>query len=205
MNLTRLFQLPSPTQLKPRERLLAVSSGIVLLIVVMDRLVLNPWLRQAQAVSQQIHSMERTLQHHRQLLARKDHVLAQLGAYQQYLRPVEADELHMASLLKEVEGLAHETHVDLGEIKPLAVEANPLVTRYSLDVQFACALEEWVDFVIRIESSPSLFQVVRASLSVSEDSPGKLKGTLRIMGTTMSVRARGPHATLGGQDATAIR
>ena len=205
MNLTRLFRVPSLMQLKPRERLLAAASGIVLLIVVMDRAVLHPWLRQAQLVTQQIHGMERTLRRHSQFLARKDRVLAQLEAYRQYLRPVQADELHMASLLKEVEGLAHDSHVTLGEIKPLAVETNPLVKRYPLDVQFECTLEEWVDFVIRIESSPSLFQVVRANLSVSEDSSDKLKGLLRVVGTAMQPKESGPQARLGGHDATAIR
>ena len=36
------FRVPSFDQLKPRERLLAAGSGLVLLIVIMDRLVLSP-------------------------------------------------------------------------------------------------------------------------------------------------------------------
>ena len=44
--------LPKLPQLKPRERLLATGSGVVLLMVLLDRLVLNPWLRHAQTVRQ---------------------------------------------------------------------------------------------------------------------------------------------------------
>ena len=206
MKLTLPFRVPSFDQLKPRERLLAAGSGIVLLIVVMDRLVLTPWLRQGQAIRQDTRRMERTLQHYSQLLAREERVAAQLDAYRQYLRPTLVDELQTASLLKELEGLAGESHITLAEIKPLAVETNPLMKRYPLDVQFECTLEEWVDFVIRVESSPSLFQIVRATLATQSETPDHLKGSLRVVGAAMRPKETGAQASLGVADAkTAIR
>ena len=136
MKLTMPFRVPSIDQLKPRERLLAAGSGLVLLIVLIDRLVLSPWLRQGQTIAEETRRMGRALQHYSQLLSRKDRVFAQLDAYRQYLRPTLVDELQTASLLKELEGMAGESHVTLAEIKPLAVEENPLMKRYPMDVQF---------------------------------------------------------------------
>ena len=200
------FRVPSFDQLKPRERLLAAGSGLVLLIVIMDRLVLSPWLRQGQMVAQETVRMGRALQHYSQLLARKDRVFAQLDAYRQYLRPTLVDELQTASLLKELEGLAGESHITLSEIKPLTVEQNPLMKRYPMDVQFECTIEEWVDFVIRVESSPSLFQIVRATMAVQSEHADRLKGSLRVVGAAMRPKAPGAQASLGVKDAqTAIR
>ena len=93
-----MIQLPRFAQLRPRERLLAVGSGVVLLIVLLDRLVLSPWSRHAHTVRQEIHDMERALQTHQRLLARKERVFEELKRYQQYLQPPIADELQVAEI-----------------------------------------------------------------------------------------------------------
>jgi hypothetical protein len=179
--------VPSMPQLKPRERLIAFGAAAILLVVAVDRLVMAPWLRHADNVRQEIVRMERSLEDYRRLLSRREHILSQFEAYRAYMQAALPDELQMAALLKEVEGLAAETHVAVGEIKPLAAESDSLTKRYTLDVLFECTLEEWVDFVIRVESSPSLFSVSRASLAVSEDAPDKLRGTLRLVSTAMRI------------------
>ena len=188
--------LPKLPQLKPRERLLATGSGVVLLLVVLDRLVLNPWLRHAQTVRQEIHRMEQSLNHYNRLLLRKNYVLTQQERYQRYLRSSLPDELQMATLLKEVEGLPDRSSIRLGEIKPLPPEAGEAIRRYSLDVQFECTLEEWVDFLIELEGSPSLFQVVRATLATQEGTPDRLKGSLRVMSAALRPKPSQPHAEL---------
>ena len=188
--------LPKLPQLKPRERLLATGSGVVLLMVLLDRLVLNPWLHHAQTVRQEIHRMEQSLNHYNRLLSRKDYVLAQRERYQRYLRSPLPDELQMATLLKEVEGLADRSRLLLGEIKPLPPEGDDALRRYSLDVQFECTLEAWVDFLIELEGSPALFQIVRASLATQEETPDRLKGSVRVMSAALRPKPPQPHAEL---------
>ena len=179
------MKLPTLPDLQPRERLLAIGTGIAVLVVLLDRLVLNPWLHHARNVRQDIRQMEQTLLTHQRLLTRQDQVLAELARYQRYLHPAIADDLQTAALIKEVERVAQESHVTVGEIKPLPVETDELATRYPLDVRFGCAPEEWVEFVYRIETSPLLFEVVRAGLSLNKDAPGRLDGSLRVMSSTI--------------------
>ena len=192
-----MIKLPQFPQLRPRERLLAVGCGVVLTIVILDRLVLSPWLRHAKTVRQEIHKMERTLQSYQRLLVRKESVLQELARYQRYLQPPIADDLQMAALLKEIQELAGQSHVDIGEIKPLSVEADAVAKRYALEVRFQCTLEQWVDFVFRIETSPSLYEVMRASLSTQEDHPDRLEGYLRVM--SAAVNTTTPSAGIGAQ------
>jgi hypothetical protein len=59
------------------------------------------------------------------------------------------------------------------------------VTRYSLDVRFSCTLDQWVDLVYLIESSPSLFGISRAGLSTRGEEPDRLEGTVRVSGATV--------------------
>ena len=200
-----MIKPPALPELKPRERLLAVGSGVILLLVLMDRLVLNPWIEHTERIREEIQAMEESLQYQGLLLSRKGQVMKQLAAYQRYLRPVPADELQMAALLGEVEDMAEESQVTLGEIKPLAVEVGPSILRYPLDIQFECTLEEWVDLVSKIEASPSLYQVERAGLSAQEGVPDRLKGSLRVVGTAMRSMQGDVAAVVGEDDAAAVQ
>ena len=198
-----MIQLPRLTQLKPRERLFAAGSGVVLVIVILDRLVLGPWAGHAQHVRQEIRQMERAIQSHQRLLVRKDRVMQELTRYQRYLQPAIADDLHMAALLKELQEMAGQSHVEVGEIKPLTVETAETLKRYPFEVRFQCTLEEWVQFVFLIETSPSLYEVTRASLTTQEDKPDRLEGSLRVLSVTVHAEAapvqadaRGMHAAL---------
>ena len=132
--------------------------------------------------------MEKELQAHQRLLARREEVFAQRNHYRSYLKPVLADDRQMASLLKEVEYLAHESRVQVGEIKPLAVESDESDEsgkRYPLEVRFACTLEEWVDFVYHLEISPSLYEITRLGLSTHEETQDRLDGYLRLVSVSM--------------------
>ena len=195
--------LPKLPQLKPRERLLATGSAVFVLMVLLDRLVLNPWLRHAQSIRQETQRMEQSLKHYGRLLSRKEYVLAQRDRYQRYLKSPLPDELQMAGLLKEIESLAERSRVELGEVKPLAPEGQETTRRYSLDVQFECTLEEWADFIIEIEASPSLLQIVRATLAKQEDVPDRLKGSLRVASPALRATRADGRAETGGSGAYA--
>ena len=176
-----MVKLPRLPELQPRERLLAVGSGIALLVVLLDRLVLSPWVRHAGAIQHEIQHIEEELLSHERLLMRKDQVFAQIQRNQRYLHPAVADDLQTAAFLKEIEELAGQSHVTLDEIKPLPSEADERSRRYPLDVRFTCTPEEWAEFVYRLETSPSLFEVLRASLGRKEETPDQLSGSLRVM------------------------
>lgn len=195
------MKLPALAQLKPRERLLAVGSVAVLLLVMLDRLVVSPWSRHGQTVRQEIARMEEALKNHHRLLERKDRVMRKLERYQRYLKPAVTDDLQMAALLKEVEEIATETNVHVIEIKPLTVEAGERVTRYALEARFECKLDAWTEFVYRVEASPSLFQVVRAGLSVREEKPDRLEGYLRVASVAVPAKPARAHADAGSAHA----
>ena len=199
------MKLPSVQALRPRERLLAAGSGVILLAVLFDRLVFSPYIGHAQNIRQETQRLEQTLKHYDRLLQRKPQVDAQLNTYQRYLRAPIASELQMAMLLKEIETLAGQTGVTLGEVKPLPPEEDALSTRYSLDIQFECTLETCVDFITQVETSASLYQIQRATMQVSEDIPDRLTASLRV--SSKSARSSSPSGPLAKETthATATR
>jgi hypothetical protein len=183
------LKLPRLPQLKPRERLYATGAAAILLIVILDRLVLSPWFEQVETIQAETRRLEQALQHHGRLLARKGIVDEQMAIYERYLRRPMPPELQTAMLIKELESMAEQSRILRPEIKPLAVETDALSLHYPLDLVFECTLEEWVEFVIRIETSPSMFEVSRAALATNPDAPDKLRGTLRVISTAMRLPA----------------
>jgi hypothetical protein len=185
-----MVKLPRLAELKPRERLLAVLSGVILLMVALDRLVLSPWWRHAQAIRAEIQAMEEALQTHARLMSRGPKVFAELERYRRYFRPPIADDLQMAALLGEIEEIAEASRLLLSEVKPLATEATGDLTRcHALDVRFQCTMEECMDFLFRIETSASLLEIARASLVVNAETPDRLQGSLRVATSTVSPKA----------------
>lgn len=177
------MKLPRLPSLHPRERLLAVGAGAVLLIVALDRSVIAPWLKHGQHVRQETLRMESALRSHERLLARKDHVLVERSRYQRYLKPPVADDLQVATLLKELEVLVSQSGLILNEIKPLPTDISDTARRYALEIRFQCTLEQWVNFVYRIETSSALYEIVRAGLLTKEELPDRLEGFLQVVTT----------------------
>lgn len=189
---------PKLPELQPRERLLAAGGMALLLIVALDRLVLSPWMRHTRTMREEIHRMDATLQGDRRLLARQPAVLAQLARYQRYLRPAIADELQMGALLQEVEELAGADGVHVVEIKPLGVEVDGQVKRYSLELQSRSTLADWTAFLYHLETSPALYDVVRAKLSTIEETPDQLQGYLRLASVVLQPSPASDSTTSGG-------
>ena len=188
-------------QLQSRERLLAIGAGAVLLIVLLDRAVLDPWLKHGQTIRREIRQMEESLRSYDRLLMHKDRVLTGFARYERYFRPSIADDLQFAGLLKEIEGIVSDSGLVLHEIKPLPIETNEAVARYPLEVRFQCTLEQWVDFVYRIETSSSLYEIIRAGLSMKEETPDKLEGFLQVASTVRAANSEGGHVETGGAHA----
>jgi len=180
---------------------MAVGSGVVLLVVLLDRLVLSPWWQHIETVREEIQRTEQIFQQRAKLLARKDHVLGERERYRRFVRPAIANDLQMAALIKELEELAMNSQVVLAEIKPLTVQTDRAISRYSLDVQFGCTLEQWAEFLFHIETSPSLYEVEQARLSAQEDNAEQLEGHLRVV--TTSVKSIGKSSEFS-DDAEAV-
>ena len=173
-------------ELQPRERVLAIGSGLVLLAVLLDRVVLNPWMRHARAIRQEIARMEDAISGHALLLARKAQVEGEVAQHQRYLRPALPEELQTAALLKELEELATQSHIESPEIKLVSTESGETTQEHVVEIKFDCVPEEWLEFLYRIETSPSLFAVARAGLSLKADVPDRLDGFLRVTSTSVT-------------------
>ena len=186
-------KLPNFSKWSRRERLLAVVGTVVVISVLLDRAVVNPWWKHLSFLRQEIERIEHDLVAHEKLLARREGILAQAKLYERYVQPSPGSELQMATFLKEIETLARQAQVSLEEIKPQPVAETEVYENYSFEVFSECSLDQWIRLVHLIETSPSLFEIQKAKLSVKEGKTDVLSGYLLIGAVAM--RAPEPPAT----------
>jgi hypothetical protein len=197
------MKLPSlPTNLSRRERLLAIGSALVIAVVGMDRLVLGPWLRHMQQTRGEIHRLEAMIRTDRELLRRKPQILGQAEVYREYLQTEGKTDMDMASMLREIETLGSRSGIALGAVKPLQNEAAAegeesapvaqALPSLAIEVDYKGSMDEWVHFLYLLETSRSLFDIERATVSRMEEGSSQVEGSLRV--TTKAATSAGAAA-----------
>ena len=183
----KLPRLPKLSQLSVRERLLAAGAIFVFSILLLDRVVFEPWWRHARQVNENIAKLERSSRTYRQLLERKPRIMAEVEAYSSYLSQVSADPEEMATLLREIERVGKESGVSLGEVKPLPPEGDESFQEYAFEIHTTGTFKQWVHFVYLLQSSASLFQIERATMGVKEAESSVVDSSIRLVRRVMVV------------------
>ncbi len=184
MKLLTGFKIPD---MNKRERILAIASAFVLSLVAMDRLVLGPWWQGVLNVRKEVRQIEDTLLSQKQLLSRKDRVMAEMASYQKLVRFAGSKEVELATLLREIESFGRRSGMALGEVKPLPTETDGPYQQRVFQIDCEGSTSQWVRFVYMLETSPSLYQIDQASLSVQDKTTGMLQGRMRL--TSIAVQA----------------
>ena len=177
-----------------RERLLAASGVVAVCVVLMDQLVLGPWLRHTTKVGQEIHRLEEGIRTYHQLLTRAPQINAEVDLYKEFVRNEAEPEPDMAALLREVELLGGQSGVSLGEVKPLEGSSNALYREYAVDVQYRASMEQAVHFLYLLQSSKLLFSIQKAAVEKSNDDPSVLQGSIRLTSKVIHGRGASPAA-----------
>ena len=177
----KLPSLPNFATMSHRERMLAAGSALVVVIVLLDRAVLSPWLGHSSKVHHEIRQLEEDVRNYQGLLARKDQILDEAESYRDFLRPL-SNSQDMAGLLREIEEMGRESGMTLGEMKLAEGAASDLYQEYTIDMQYQASLPQWVRFVYLLQTSKALFTIERSSLVRKTGEAGALQGSLRVSG-----------------------
>ena len=186
----KLPQVANLASLSRRERLLVAGSVLVLCVVALDQLVLGPWWRHITKIRRDITRLESSIGGYHELLRRSPQIQGEIESYTEYLRPVDAEQPTLATLLREIESLGEQSGISLGEVKPLEGSTNSLYQEFAIQVQYRGSLEQWVHFVYLLQTSKSLFAVERLAVERSGEDPGVLQGSVRL--TSRAANAAAP-------------
>lgn len=178
----KLPKLPKLPKLAARERLLGAGVVMILSVLVLDKVILGPWMEHTRRVREEIQGLERTVWTYQQLLDRRDLILAQAEAYGSTLEKAGTQQMDVAALLREIETFGKESGISLGEVRPTTVQTEEGAPHeYIFDIQTSGTFRQWIHFIYLVQASDSLFELDRATLSAAEKNPGMLDGSLRLV------------------------
>ncbi|GEM_PF-5878341 len=180
-----MITLPNLATMSRRERLLAVGAMFAVSGAVLSVVVLGPWMAHTQKVHKEIMRLEHEMRQQQRLLTRRAQLTAEAEAAGEAYRALGSGTLDMAEALRRLEALGAESGMALGEVKPVEKGGATGGEGSTVDVRSHGSLKAWVHFLYLIQTSPSLFQIERATIALKDPDTGLLEGSLRLTSTMM--------------------
>jgi len=180
-------------KLSPRDRIALVLAAAATALFLLVNFIVFPLLDRFTHDSESVGQEEVTLRRYQRLLSEAEPKKAQLAAAQQGLRGLEGGLLESSSTsLANAEWqhlvgeLADRKGVELGSSEFL--RAQNLSPEYSLltgRVQLRCRLDQLVDFLVAMASSPKLISVERMTISAPQGDAQKRVSVQLVVGAAV--------------------
>ena len=153
------------SRLSKRERFILYGTVCIVLLLVLDRLVIYPIFSKMDELNKEIKKKEVDIRKNLRILAHKDSILEERKRYASFLTSSKSEEEEMTSLLKEIEGLANNSSIDLVDMKPAGLQKEGSSERYVINLNCEADMENIVDFMYSIENSEKLLSIEKYKIS----------------------------------------
>ena len=164
--------------LSSRERLLAVATGMVILIGLMVTWVGLPLWDRVTSLQEQATASTEKLARLRKLASNRPSIEHRHRQYAAFFSQ-ESDELLQGGLLDALEQLAASSRLQLN-LKPLPVHRDGRISRFRVEVEVDGEQAGILEFLDRLLSSPDLVEVDRLRLSSTASRDFPLRAALVV-------------------------
>ncbi|MBI2871038.1 MAG: hypothetical protein HYY14_04930 [Candidatus Omnitrophica bacterium] len=145
-----------------------------------DRLVLDPFLAKMGQIDAAIEEHKALIKRNSLILANQDNFKAEIELYKKFIIESVSEEEEIASLLKEVEGVANQSSVYVVDIKSKGVTREGPTERYLVDLNCEGEMEHLVRFMYLVENTESLLKISKYTIMPRAKESSILKATISI-------------------------
>ena len=172
------MKLPSLSEMSARERLLAAGVVFAASIMLLDRVVIGPWLRHVNRVRSDILRLESSLRTYQRLIDRRDQITAEVKAYSEFLveNEDEGETKDTATLIREIESYGKQSGISVSEVRPMPPGPGG---EAGFEVHYTGTFKQWVHFAYLVQNSKTFFQVDRSTLGLTAGGE-LLSGSMRV-------------------------
>ncbi|OGX40645.1 MAG: hypothetical protein A3C53_00015 [Omnitrophica WOR_2 bacterium RIFCSPHIGHO2_02_FULL_68_15] len=174
------MNLKTLSKLKPRERLLAIVTGVIAGLCLFYRAAVVPAAERLEHLREDVTLKTKQLAADRRSVAQRDAVLKAYERYAHLMQAVGTDEEETSKLLSTVADLAKAAGVTAVNLKPRPAETSGLAKRYQVEIETESTLEMLTRFVYAVEQSAQPLTVDRLDAKQEEKPDAPLKCMLRI-------------------------
>lgn len=156
---------PGKIKLGIRERWLAASAVVFLILVATDLFVVRPTLKLLDTIDREIVTLEHQLQVNNKALGMRDDVKREWDIYSDKTKRQASDPLTSQILLGVVEELAQENNVKLKRTNVRDPRSLEFLKEFAVDVQVETKLLDLMFFLYNLQNKSDLLRVNRLDLS----------------------------------------
>ena len=168
-------------KLTKREKLIAVFTGVFILIVFIDQGVVQPLKRNIEGLGQKISAQEvRVLQNYVSTAQKPQVDQIYVSLLENLDNSKTNDEEIRADILHDVELLARSNSIYLSEVKPQVSVESENLTDFFVRLQIEGEMEKFVRFIRDLVATKKLYYVETIRVTQNPNEPNKIKATLSI-------------------------
>lgn len=153
------------SRLSKREKIILYSAGLVISLVMVDRMVISPISSKIRELNKEIREKESGIKKDLHVLSQKERILAEKKQYASFLSSFKSEEEETTAILKEIENLASKSSVYLIDMRPSGLRGSGAVRKYSINLNCEAQMEQLADFFYNIETSDELLIIEKYEIS----------------------------------------
>jgi len=184
-----------------RERILAISTGVMLVLWLGSTVVAKPLMQRWAQLDSDIQEKQSTLHLYTDMLAMGESVDIEYGLYEEMMSAESSDEAVRNRLQEEIDRLAAKTRMSTPAIKEGVTEAFPFFKRYEVDTDVEGTIAGFASFLEQLQQSPQLLKVETMTIN-RKGSGSTLTGQLKISRALVATGVEQSLATAEPEDAT---
>lgn len=166
--------------LSKREKNILISIAALLFLYFVYSFVFSPLLERISALNKEIEARELKLTKNQKILSKEKFVSSDIKIYEKYLKQNSSDEQEMASILSEIEAVAHQLNIRINDMKPHKVKKIDFYNSFSVDIETEAALQEIAKFIYTLQTPPHLLKADKVRLEKQVSTSPTLKGHLLV-------------------------
>jgi hypothetical protein len=166
--------------LSKKEKFIFAVTAAFIIIAFLDRVVFQVIFSKMEVLDEQIKAQQLLIKKDLRVLAQKNAIISEDTRYSVYSVKPKSEEEEISGILKEIESLATQAAVYMGEIKPAGVKDEKIAKKYSITLTCEATMEQLAQFMNLIENSKVLFIIDSYSLAIKDREKGTLKCALAI-------------------------
>jgi hypothetical protein len=172
-------------KMSAREKAGIAVAAIVVLVVFVDRFIVNPMSARMHRLNREIKASENDLRLDTGLAGQKDAVSAEYGKYSAYVRKSGSDEEEQTKMLSEIEELERKSGVSPANMKSLAPKTVDFWKKYEVELEVEGEMEQVVNFLYLLNSSPQLLRSEKVTLSPRDRDSTAVRAKLNVTKVVM--------------------
>ena len=171
--------------MSPREKAGIAIAAVVVLVVFVDRFIVNPMAVRMHRINAEIKAGENALRLDTGLAGQKGAVSAEYGKYSAYVRKSGSDEEEQTKMFGEIEELERKSGVSPLNMKAIAPRAVDFYRKYEVELEVEGEMEQIVNFLYLLNNSPQLLRAEKVTLNPRDRDSAAVRAKMNVTKVVM--------------------